>query len=232
MSREDAQQSHGARRGGWSRAALGVALTGLLAGCTTLYQPVSGLHRPVAIDLDVANFAGTVLELQCLPGPVLLDWDAEELCRKLAQLYENQGAEVHTRITEGKVPDLDGGGEEAEAAAPAVVAAPAQGGAGKLHLSLRISSRLLHDEKSWILPWMTKDYTFAQDVVVRDETGFLLVRDTLIGRLVKRMGFFGGAEDDLSRDFYRHMSQVAFNAKMRRQVLGEARPGVGGGGPP
>ena len=68
------------------------------------------------------------------------------------------------------------------------------------------------------------DYTFAQDISIRDETGFLLIRDTLTGRFVRRFGFSDDTEEAFSRDYYGQLSQLTLNAKVRRQVLNEAPP--------
>ena len=71
------------------------------------------------------------------------------------------------------------------------------------------------------------DYTFAQDVTIRDENGFLLAKDTLTGRVMMRMGFFEEAKDDFTRDYYGQISQMTFNAKLRRQVLRESQARAG-----
>lgn len=189
-----------------------LALHLLLAGCVTSYQPMSGLHRPVAIDTDYANFADLSLTLHCLAGPVLDASQARDLCRKLSRLFENQGCAVETRTSTGRPSDSD----EAPGAGPARTA-----------LNMRLSSRLIHEVETDLILWSYwTDYTFAQDVVVTDETGFLLVQETLTGRFVTRLGFFSDTEEDFSSDYYGQVSQLALNAKMRRQVLREsAQPG-------
>ncbi len=187
-------------------------LAALLPGCVAVYHPLSRLHRPVAIDTDVANFADVELDLLCLPGPVLSRGEAEVLCRRLTRVFENQGAVVHARTRAGRPEDVEGGQEPG---------APGAGGA-RSRLQMQLSARLLHREKSWLLPWVTTEYSFAQDVVIRDHGGFLLVRDTLTGRITKRLGFFGSAPAELSRDLYGQLSQLTYNARMRRKVLDEA----------
>ena len=193
-------------------------MTGLLAcGCMSVYQPVSGLHRPVAIDTAVANFPGVAFDIQCLPAKhVVTEAEAEDMCRKLTQLFENQGARVETRITPGRIPELED--EVAEEAAP-------DEGPVTTKLSVRLSSRLLHKDVVNILWWkITTDYIFAQDIVIRDASGFLLVQETLTGRFIRRLGFSRGANLHFSKDYYGQLSQLAFNARMRRTVLDEVRP--------
>ena len=192
----------------------------LFAGCITVYQPMSGLHRPVAINPDYANFADLSLTLRCLPGPAVEPAEARALCRKLARLFENQGAVVETRARSGEV--RGSGGEAAPEAADSADTLGA--GPAATALNIELSARLIHAEESNFLWWSrTTDYTFAEDVVIRDETGFLLVKDTLTGRFVLRMGFSEQAGKEFSRDYYAQLSQLALNAKMRRDVLREAQ---------
>jgi hypothetical protein len=194
-----------------------VAACSVLAGCMSVYQPMTGLQRPIAINIDYANFQGLELSLQCLPGPIVTDTEAEDLCRKLARLYENQGATVETRTTPGRVGDPED--EITDVKAPGDAATPT------MALSVELSSRLIHKEETNILWWsITTDYTFAQDIVIRDATGFLLLRETLTGRFRKSLGFRALAAEQFSRDYYAQLSQLALNAKMRREVLSESRP--------
>jgi hypothetical protein len=193
------------------------ALCALATGCVTIYQPLSGLHRPVAIDTSYANFDDVSVTFHCVPGDVIDEGDSQTLCRSLALLFENQGALVTTRSTAGLLPEPDELTAEAEGKAPPETA-----------LNVRLESRLIHKEESrtaWPFPWptVTTDYTFAQDISIRDETGFLLARDTLTGRFVRRFGFTSEAKKKFSADFYEQVSQLALNARMRRQVLVEAQ---------
>ncbi len=54
-----------------------------LSGCITVYQPLSGLHRPIAVDVGEANLAGVAVTLRCLPGESLSRSEAGALCRKV-----------------------------------------------------------------------------------------------------------------------------------------------------
>ena len=94
------------------------------------------------------------------------------------------------------------------------------------------------------MPAVTES-SFAQDVTIRDGTGFLLSTDTLEGRLLRRFGVGAwatnkllnrtvrsedekitpdSAKEDLSADLYRQLSQLVFNAKVQWRVQQEATP--------
>lgn len=100
----------------------------------------------------------------------------------------------------------------------------------------------------WLFSWMTltlapgvSENTFVQEVVIRDGRGTLLVTGALEGRIVRYFGFGYWAtsklldliarDDDeeltddrlselLCGDLYGQISQMVFNANMRRKVLG------------
>lgn len=221
-----------------------LALLSLTTGCVHVYQPMSGLHTPVVVDPEVANFPELRLTVVCDRGDMLSRGEARVLCQHVGTLFENQGAVV-TTLAAGERPDefLDVDPEGQPLQAPAV------------DLVLELSSRELHssnDPVSWalcimsgsVLPAVTES-TFALDVVIRDGTGFLLVADTLQGRIIRRAGVgvwatnkvmnrfvrdeedqLGGetASQDLSADLYGQLSQMVFNAQMQWLVLQEAPP--------
>lgn len=173
-----------------------------LSGCVTAYLPMSGLHRPTAIDRRYANFADTRIALTCEPDEALDTDEARDLCRKLSRMFENQGAVV---VRASNPFDAIEG------------EAPAKGS-----LNVHVSGRLIHQTTSDFLWWeRVLDYTVAQDISVRDETGFLLLEETLTARFVTEMGFTSDADARFSDDFYGQLSQIALNAKMRRLVLRE-----------
>ena len=238
-------------RGGLRRFALALALLGAGPGCIHAYQPMSGLHRPVVVDPQAANFTDLRLTVVCPPGAYVSPAEAQMLCERVGKLFENQGARLTTR----------GDGAEQE---PGIGEDPAGGLAGgqagrpaapTTDLVLELRAQELHtrnDPLSWVLciatgtlvPAVTES-TFAQDVVIRDGTGFLLLTDRLEGRIVRTMGVGTWAgnrlldvlwrkkEDelndkavhaDVSADLYGQLSQLLFNARMRWKVLQEATP--------
>jgi hypothetical protein len=219
------------------RRCLSLAGMGLLAfalfGCvTTTYQPLVSLQRPIVVDPHVANFEGLRMLVRCVPGEALAPSDAELLCRRLRSLFQNQGAEVEVDVPRGGV------------------SARAEEAGSKPHLIVDLKARALHEQDSkllWILSALTltlvpavTEYTFAQDVTIRDTEGFVLATDSLQGRFVRYFGFGvwavngaldlvvrsepeqltgDGAQKEFSRDFYGQLSQLAFNAHMRSVVL-------------
>ncbi len=239
----------------WGRG--GVTLILLLAtlfsalsmGCVKVYQPVSGLNRPVVIDTQVANFQDVRLAIYCPPGDLVNAEEARALCRKVGLLFENQGAQVTTFSSDRRHGDDSlGNGLEDEEAEQVSEPAP-------IDLAIELRGRQVHqavNELSWVLFIGTftlvpgvSEFTFAQDVVIRDASGFLLVSDSLQGRVVRYSGAgmwitnkilrlgLRDKEDrrigdkphgELSEDFYGQLSQLLFNAKMQWQVLQEAAP--------
>ncbi len=212
--------------------AIGLALAAG-PGCVRAYQPLSGLNGPVVVDPTLPNFEDVHLDVHCVPGDALTRPEASILCRKLQVLFENQGASVVTHASEGETE------------------APEQVPDRPVRLSVELRARDLHESRhavSWALCIVTftllpgvLETAFAQDVVIRDDSGFLLVTDTLEGRLVERFGlgtWAGNAlldltlrDDDekvtgeaaeraLSSDLYRQLSQLVFNARMHARVMG------------
>lgn len=207
-------------------------LAGLLSGCVTVYQPLVSLHRPVAIDPQLANFEGQRLLVRCLSDEHLAPPDADRLCRKLGVLFTRQGAQVDVEMPR------EGG-------------AAGSGGAGPLpDLTIEIRSRVVQDRSPkllWLLSGATlsllpalAEHTFAQEVTIRDPAGFVLASDSLQGRFVTYFGLGvwavsggldllvrsrdeeitgGAAHRNFSRDYYRQVSQLAFDARMRSLVL-------------
>ena len=222
------------------------------SGCAvTVYQPLSGLHRAVAIDPQSPNFTDTRLDVRCVRGASLNDFDNGDLCDKVSMLFTNQGAEVHTYVGEGP---LDPDGPVADPTEIVEGVAGADPGEPRNELVLELRTRETNASKhpfSWalflvsftVLPGIIES-SFAQDIVIRDESGFLLITDSIEGRIVTRYGvgqWLGNtlldytrkdadklgkeaASADLSTDLYRQLSQDVFNAKMRARVLRQATP--------
>ncbi|MFT5681067.1 MAG: hypothetical protein ACI8RZ_001973 [Myxococcota bacterium] len=220
-----------------------LALCVTAAGCVQTYQPMSGLHRPVVIDPQAANLVDLQVVVHCLPGDHLKPQDASRLCRNVGALFANQGAKVRTFST--KTIDSDDGLDSLDG----------EDGGGAADLVVELRSRLVHESDDpllWLLCYSTftlvpavTEFTFAQDITIRDGNGFLLATDTLQGRLIRRFGVsvWAGnkildmfwradgekltkeaANKDLSDDLYQQLSQLVFNAKMQWQVLQEATP--------
>ena len=221
-----------------------LALCFLATGCVQTYQPMTGLHRPIVVDTKAANLVDMSVTVHCVPGDKLGPQDAARLCRSVGALFTNQGAQVRT-VSEATLRTAD--------ALDSLGAAGDSSSGAELIVELR--SRRVHESNDpllWLLCYSTftfvpavTEFSFAQDVTIRDGDGFLLVTDTLEGRLIRRFGISVWAgnklldwlwrEDgekltkeaanlDLSDDLYGQLSQLVFNAKMQQQVLLEATP--------
>ncbi len=228
---------------------LALVLLAAGTGCVRVYQPMSGLHRPAVVDPQAANFNDVHLTVHCVPGDLLEPQHASTLCDRVSTLFENQGAQVRTLITaRGLAEDVreenPTEAEGDEAPEPPSTDLVLELRARKLHKS--------HNAVSWALCILTftllpgqSESTFAQEVTIRDGDGFLLVSDSLQGRIVSRFGagtwvgnklmdlVWRDHEDkltgpvmaeDLSADLYLQLSQLLFNAKMQWQVLRQAPP--------
>lgn len=221
------------------RAAMALAV--LSAGCVRLYQPLSGLHRPIVVDPQADNLPDVRLTVRCIPGDELSQPEAGVLCQRVGRLFENQGAQVRTLASTRAPTAEDTYGDGGDRPRPV-----------ELTLELRAREEYASGYPlSWlaciasftIVPGVTET-TFVQDVVIRDGSGFLLANDSLKGRLITRFGagvwignklldvtrkredrITGDAfEEDLSGDLYGQLSQMVFNARMRATVLLESAP--------
>jgi len=206
----------------------------LLPGCVTVYEPLLGLQRPVVVDMNAPNFEGQKILVRCLPNDHLSPQDMDILCSRTRGVLANQGAEVET-----SVPRRSGSR-----------AADREEGAAPADLIIELSGRLLHEDNVpilWILSYLSltlvpaiTEFTFAQDVSIRDQEGSLLIADSLQGRIIQ---YFGAgvwavnaaldmavrkedekinedvSKKDLSRDLFGQISQLAFHAKTRARVL-------------
>ncbi len=212
-------------------------LAATAAGCVTVYQPLMSLQRPVVVDPQLANFQGRRVLIRCVSDTHLAPPDAQSLCLKLRSLFAVQGAEA--------VMDVPIEGMPFGARPPATPP----------DLTIEVRSRLLHEGNSkllWILSVATftlvptiAELTFAQDVTIRDASGFVLASDSLQGRFIEYFGLgiwavnstldflvreeeekLTGrqAKEEFTRDFYRQISQLAFDAHMRSLVLRGFQP--------
>jgi hypothetical protein len=221
------------------RAAMALAV--LSAGCVRLYQPLSGLHRPIVVDPQADNLPDVRLTVHCIPGEAFSQAESSVLCQRVGRLFENQGAQVRTLASARAPTAEDTYGDGGDRPRP-------------VDLTLELRSReeyLSNYPLSWlaciasftIVPGVSES-TFVMDVGIRDGSGFLLANDSLKGRLITRFGagvwvgnklldvtrkrpdrITGDAfEQDLSSDLYGQLSQLVFNARMRATVLIESAP--------
>jgi hypothetical protein len=210
----------------------------LTSGCFTVYQPLVGLQRPIAVDPQLGNLTGLHVHVRCIENDFQPKAVASKLCSLLETMLGNQGALVHS--TTGRTPVAADSAGEAETQPPQLV--------------VELTARLLHEEKNNLLfslsimtatlvP-MVSEFSFAQDVSVYDAEGFLLTADTFQARFIQYAGagiwsinkvldwvvrddpedLTGDAcKRDFSRDFYGQVTQTVFNASTRWRVL---RPGA------
>jgi len=205
-----------------------------------VYQPLSGLHDPRVVDPTAVNLPDVHLSIYCVPGELVNAAEARELCRQTGLLFEQQGATVTTWIRGWRI--------QAEEDA-----LEADDDAVRTDLTLELRSRQVHKASntvSWALSIVSlsivpavRESTFAQEIEVRDGTGFLLASETLQGRVVERygVGVWAGnkfldwafredadhlsgdvAKEDLSEDLYGQLSQIVFDARMRWEVQQDA----------
>jgi hypothetical protein len=202
-------------------------------GCVTVYQPLTGLSRPTAIDVNEANFLGTSISLTCEKGDYLGPGDAARLCKHMRLMFERQGARVEVTGTNDTV-------------SLAVLQKPA--------LLVTLKSRLLHQETNALWVFLSvislslipavSEFDFAQELSVRDASGALLKSDSFEARFIRYAGFgmwaltaasdLGAPKEEaqggqayqeaFSKDFQRHISQQVFHARMRSVVLHEFEP--------
>jgi hypothetical protein len=208
-----------------------------LSGCVTVYQPLVGLQRPIAVDLEVPNLEGTRIVLRCEKGGYLDAGGARKVCANVRTLFANQGALVELEAERGR--------DE-----PAMSATP--------DLVVDLKARLLHQNDGglwWLVSIATatlvpapSEYEFAQDITIRDGHGALLLADTLQGRFIRYFGVgmwaltgiidlivrpkddqMGGDafKRDFSRDFHGQLSQLAFHARLRAAALRQFEPTPG-----
>jgi len=202
------------------------------SGCVTAYQPLVSLQRPLAVDPEIANFEGQKILIRCVPGEYLEPSDAQLLCRKLRTLFANQSATV-----EVEVPRQNASASETSFKADLIIELRAR----LLHHGDSVLNWLLCYASFTLIPAVT-EFEFAQDITVRDSSGFMLGTDSLQGRFVRSFGFGvwalnglldlivrpkeeavtgDGHKKDFSKDFFGQVSQLAFHARMRAAVMNE-----------
>ncbi len=218
------------RRGG-----IGLALVAL-SGCVTFYQPQLALQRPVAVDpQQPTNFTATRVLVRCHPAEGV---EADVLCRNVRSSLSKQGAKVTTEIVR---PNARAPESKEATEAPQYV--------------IDITSKLLDHSENFLLnvlfavsftlvpSW--EEWTFSQDVRVRDATGFVLAQQSFQERFVETvgLGIWGinaivdllirpkdeqvtgdGAKAEFTRDLHAHLAQLLHNARVRARVMNSFEP--------
>lgn len=206
------------------------------SGCVTFYQPQLALQRPVAVDpQQPTNFTDTRVLVRCHPAEGV---EPDVLCRNVRSSLSKQGAKVTTEVVRpnGRAPESKDATE-----APQYV--------------IDITSKLVDHNESFLLgilfafsftlvpSW--EEWTFSQDVRVRDAAGFVLAQQAFQERFVEAvgLGIWGinaivdllirpkedqvtgdGAKAEFTRDLHAHLAQLLHNAKVRARVMNSFEP--------
>jgi hypothetical protein len=218
-------------RAGW-------LLMGLIStGCITVYQPLVGLQRPIAIDPYASNtFEGNRLHVRCHQGDGV---EADALCRNLRTAFGKQGAQVTTEVVrqQGRAPAATTNPEPPQYVMDVTSRRVAENPGGLL-------GALICGFSFTLIP-VVDEYTFAQDVVIRDRQGFILAQQTFQERFVESFGFGVWAlnglidlivrpkteqvtgdryKEEFTRDLHGHLGQLLYNANVRARVMGSFAP--------
>lgn len=217
---------------GTAAAALGVLALFGSSGCitVTVYQPLVSLQRPTVVDPRVANFQGDRFLVRCVPGDAMGRADTALLCHKIAALLQHQGATVDTDVPTGR-----GASFTPEVRPDLVIELQSRNLYAENNWLLTYASVLTFT----IIPAMSEQ-DFACDVAIHDANGFLLASDSLQARFVNYLGIGiwavnaaldvavrpedervtgDSAKKAFSKDYYRQLSQLVLDAKMRAAVL-------------
>ncbi len=215
-----------------------IATQGVLAtGCMSvrLYQPHRGLHRPVVVPKGDATFAGMRILVRCYAHEDHHPPDeAAEACSKIANEFTQAGAEtewvvpsglgyVEPKVFDGQPPDLTIALEN------------------KIEHDYSNPFTMVACVFSASLIPTVDEVTVAQRVMILGRDGSVLQEDVLRARFVTYFGFgvwslnylldwfvrtkadalSGDApKANFSRDFYGQIRQMAYNAKVRSEILG------------
>lgn len=209
-------------------------------GCltVTIYQPQHAIHRPVVVDRAADNFAGMKILVRCVSHDEHMPpASASKMCGKVAEEFNQQGAEteivvpvgatfVEPRVFEGALPDLS----------VEIVSRIEHSYLNPFTLGIAIATLTLAPA--------IEEYTFSQRVRVLGRDGSVLTEEVFRERFVDYTGIgvwttnylldwfvreksealSGDApKKDFTRDFYGQIRQLAFNARIRSEVLGLTR---------
>ena len=223
-------------------ASLALTTISLGSGCVTLYEPMGVLQRPTVVAPATSTFNETRVQVRCLSSDDLPTGDAEKVCLLVSQSLRAQGAETET-IVPRQLDELP--------------ASQAFDGAGAdLSIEITSTTEHHYDYPLLAavsvitltaVPSVAEE-TYRQDIVVRGRNQTVLAQETLRARFVTYVGvvvwaanyvadwFLRDDDNDLSgdlgfkdfsKDFYGHVAQLTFNARVRSDLLGltaRARP--------
>jgi hypothetical protein len=193
------------------------------------------LQRPTLVDPASPTFNNSRLLIRCMPSEDLPAGDAEKVCRSLSSSFRQQGAECETAVP--RQPDdaqphlaFDGRG------ADLIIDITSRTEHAYDYPALAIASVVTLTTVPVI-----EEQTFSQEVTVRGRNRSVLATETLRARFVTYTGYavwglnwlmdwlFRDDDNDLSgdvanrtfsNDFYRQISQLVFNARVRSDLLG------------
>jgi hypothetical protein len=197
---------------------------------------MGGLQRPTLVAPGGSSLNESRVFVRCHPDDKYLPpGDAERVCRQLATALRRQGAEVETTVPRGR--DESGPAQAFD------------GQGADLTVDLRSRTEHHYDYPILAYPAVLtcttipiiEEETYAQDIEVRGRSMTVLASQTLRARFVTYTGwavwsfnqladfFFRDDQNDLSgdigkkefsADFYRQISQLTFNARVRSDLLG------------
>ena len=200
---------------------------------------MGALQQPTLLNPADPTFEGTKVLVRCIPGEDMPAGDAQKVCRNVANALRQQGADTETVVPRA----LDDG-----------LPAQAFDGAGAdLSVEITSRTEHRYDYPALALAYVVtlstvpavEEETYAQDVVVRSRNQGVLASETYRARFVTYTGWlfwsanwlldlaFRDDDDDLtgdvanknfSKDFYAQISQLAWNARVRADVLGVTTP--------
>lgn len=225
------QLQHGRRMkvGSWALVAL------CASGCVTVYEPLVGLQRPVAIDAEQpGNFDATTVLLRCHAGENV---EADVLCRNLRSSLTKQGATVTTEVVK---PQRSVPKDNREATPEFIIDLTS-----KLVSQTDGTLSVLLCIASFTLIPATLSATYAQELTVRDQRGFLLGQLSLQERFVESFGLGvwainglidlidrpkseqvtgEGFKAEFTKDLHAHLAQLLHNARVKTRVLNAFEP--------
>jgi hypothetical protein len=205
-------------------------------GCVTVYQPLVGLQRPIAVDPQTpSNFTDTRVHLRCHPGEAV---EPDVLCRNLRSSLSKQGATVTTEVVR-----------------PAGKLAVADSNDSPPQFIIDVTSKLLAREDnplltianimSFTLVPAVFETTYGQEFRIRDAQGFVLAQQAFQERFVQSFGLGvwalngildlvarpkseqvtgDGAKEEFTKDLHGHLAQLLYNARVKTRVMNSFSP--------